>query len=136
EQLVDRHAVRLARDVPQRRVDRPDGRRPDATGREEAAAEEYLPEVLDAGRVLPDQQRPRVLHEADHRLLARRQVGFAHPPEARVGVDGHEQPVALLVEHRIRLDVGNLHNSPPRTWMALYHVQARPSASKSVTKLR
>src|SRR5436305_7614651 len=48
EQLVDRHAVRLARDVPQRRVDRPDGRRPDASGRQEAAAEEYLPEVPDA----------------------------------------------------------------------------------------
>ena len=112
EQLVDRHAVRLARDVPQRRVDRSDGRRSDAIGREEATAEEYLPEVLDAGRVLPYQQRPRVRHEPDYRLLTRGQVGFAHPPDALVGVDGHEQPVAPVVEHGIGLDVGNLHGIP------------------------
>ncbi|OUC09692.1 hypothetical protein RY27_01315, partial [Litorilinea aerophila] len=56
QQFVDGHAQGFAFDVPQRDVDGRDGRAQDPLGGEETAPKEGLPDVLDVGGVLADEQ--------------------------------------------------------------------------------
>ena len=71
EQLVDRHAERLALDVPQRGVDRGDRRHRHRPAPPVGALVEVLPDVLDAARVAPDQQRDHVVGRGSSRPPAR-----------------------------------------------------------------
>ena len=70
EQLVDRHAERLALDVVQGDVDRRDRGLQDAAAFEILAAIHLLPDAADLHGVLADQELAVVLDGADHRLLA------------------------------------------------------------------
>ena len=109
QQFIDRHAQRLALDVPQRDVDGRDGRGEDALRREEAAAEEHLPDVLDPRRVLADQQRLEVLDRADHRQFAPGDARLADAVDALVGIDDDKQKIADAAPDGVAFDVGNLH---------------------------
>ena len=93
QQIIDRHAQRLALDVPQGDVDGRDGGREDALGREEAAPEEHLPDVFGSHRVLADEQRLEMLDGADHRKLATGQPRLADARDALVGVDDDKKEV-------------------------------------------
>ena len=109
EQLVHRHAKRLALDVPQGDVDGRDGRAQDALGGKKAAAEQPLPDVFYAKGVLAHQNFFEVLDGADHRLLAAGQTGLAHAEDPFVGINDDEEKVAMAGPDRIGGDVGNLH---------------------------
>ena len=109
QQLVDRHAQRLALDVVERDVDGGHRRREDALRGEEAAPEEHLPDVLDAERVLPDEDVLEVLDRADHGQLAPGDARLADAVDAFVGIDDDEQEVAVSGPHGITFDVGDLH---------------------------
>ena len=91
EQLIDRHAERLALDIPERDVD---GRERGATAPsdgEEAAAGQGLPEMLDAEGILPDQQWLEMLDRASDGQLAPGQAGLADAGDAFIGIDDDER---------------------------------------------
>ncbi len=111
EQVVNGHAERLALDVPQGDVDGGDGRGEDALCREEAAAEEHLPDVFAVHGVLADEQRLEVLDRADHRQFAAGNAGLAHAVQPLVRVHHDKQEVAMPAPYRVALDVSDLHRS-------------------------
>ena len=110
-----------------------DGRRQDALRREEAAPEEHLPDVLDAERVLPDQQRLEMLDRADHGQLASGDPRLAHAIDALVGVHDHEQEIPMAAPNRISLDVGDLHDTAPFGQRSMLSVAYRASASSALS---
>ena len=105
EQLVDRHAVGLALDVPQRHVDGADGRPGGRTAAVEPAAEARLPQVLDPLRVFADQVRDQVLQHPLRRVRDEVVGGVAVADDAGVGLDLEEDVAA----GQNRLDAGDLH---------------------------
>ena len=104
EQLVDRHAERLALDVVQRDVDGRDGGRQHAAALEVVAAVHLLPERADGHRVRADQELPEVLDGADDRLLAPGEAGLAPAVDALVGLDLDDELVADADPDRVALD--------------------------------
>ncbi len=116
QQVVDRHTQRLAADVPQRLVDGRDGRRENALGGEEAAAEELLPDVLDALRGLPDEKRLEVLKRTHDGELAPGQAGLAHARDALIRIDHDEEEVAVPTPDGKCLDIADLHRALQNTW--------------------
>ena len=70
QQLVDRHAERLALDVVERNVDRRDRCLQDAPTFEVLAAIHLLPDAADLHRILADEKLAVVLDGAGDRLLA------------------------------------------------------------------
>src|SRR5205814_6763436 len=103
-----------ALDVPEGDVDRRDRAHADRAGRKEAAARHRLPEELDPVGVGADQELPQVLDRADERLLLPGQPTLADAGDALVGVDDDEAVVSVLAPDDERLDVGDLHEGPPR----------------------
>ena len=105
EQLVDRHAERLALDVPQRLVDAAEG-----AGQNRAAAIERvpvnrLPVVRHAPRILAHQVRLNLLHRFGAGERAAFGDGLAEADDPGVGVDLQEQPARL---HQEGLQLGDL----------------------------
>ena len=105
QQLVDRHAQRLALDIPQRDIDRRDGRREDALGGEEAAARHRCHRCSMRNGSLPISNGLKVLNRADHRQLAAGDAGFANAIDPFIGIDHHEQEVAVPTPDRVGFDI-------------------------------
>src|SRR4029450_1239374 len=108
--------VHLAEDVPERDVD-PAHRRAagDAVRVPEVLAEHHLPEVLDPGRVLADDQLGDVLDRADDGArvpLERRLAPAVQPRLVRDDADEHPVPHPRVAD--VRLDGGDLHATPRR----------------------
>ena len=100
EQRRDRHAERLALQIPQRDVDPGDGAHDHLAVRPERAAHHLAPPVLDLARVLPDEQLGEVVEHAEHRAPLPGQARLADAREALVGADeddDHREPVVLGV---------------------------------------
>ena len=95
EQLVDRHAQRLALDVVQRDVDGGNRRLQHAPAFEILAAIDLLPDPADLHRVAADEELAIVLDGAGHGLLATAQAALAPAGDALVGLDLDEQLVAV-----------------------------------------
>ena len=94
EELVDRHAERLALDVVERDVDRRDRGLQHAAALEVLAAVHLLPERADGERVVADQELAIVLDGADDGLLAAGEAALAPAEDALVGLDLDEELVA------------------------------------------
>ena len=98
EQLIDRHAQRLAFEIPKREVQRADSVEPFAPGRIVEGAIHVLPRAFDVERVLPDQA-------ARARLQRVASAAFADAGDIGVGLDGDDH-VALQERYLQRHDVG------------------------------
>ena len=110
---VARDAVHLAEEVPERDVDPAHRRAAHHPARvPEVLAEHHLPEVLDPGRVLADDQLGEVLDRADDgaRVPLERRLAPAVEPRL-VGDDADEDPVAHPRVADVRLDGGDLHET-------------------------
>ena len=108
QQLVHRHAQRLALDVPQRRVDRRDRRHRHRPAAPVRALVKVVPDVLDAPRVAPDQQRDHVVGQvARDGQLAPVQRRVAEPVHAALGLDlqRDEVPPRRADDHLRRHDL-------------------------------
>lgn len=92
EELVHGYVVCLAGDVPQGLVDAGDGAGEDGAAAVEAALGEHLPVVLDAQRVLADEQVGEFVHGGADRLGSALDHRFAPSGDALVGGDAQEQP--------------------------------------------
>ena len=113
-ELVARHAVDLAEDVPQGDVDAGDrGAADDAVAVPEVLAVHHLPEVLDPRRVFADEQLREILDRADDgaRVPLERRLAPAVQP-GLVGEDLDEDPVPHPGVADVRFDCGDLHASP------------------------
>jgi hypothetical protein len=106
EQLVDRHAERLALDVPERLVDAGDRTHQDRAASVEIAAVHRLPEVVDARRVLPDQLAGELLHGCLDGARAAFDDRLAPAADAFVGLDLQEHPPRSDAVGR---EAGDLH---------------------------
>ena len=116
QQIVDRHAQRLALDIPQRHVDGGNGRGLNALSRKESAPVELLPDVLGVERALSDQQRFEVLQGADHGQFPAGESRLTHAIDTLVRVDHEEEEVAMTAPDRKGFDIGDFHAlSPVRT---------------------
>ena len=96
EQLVDRHAQRLALDVPQGHVDAAQGAGQDRPAAIEGVAVDGLPVMHHLARVLADQVRLDLL-DRPSRTVMRPALDdrLAQADDAGVGVDLQEQPARL-----------------------------------------
>ena len=65
--------------------------------------------MLDAERILADQQRFEVLDGAGDGQLAPGQTGFADAGDAFVGVDDDEEKITKSAPDGIAGDIGNAH---------------------------
>ena len=110
-ELVARHAVNLPEDVPQRDVDPADrGAAHDPVAVPEMLAVHHLPQMLDARRVLPDQELADVLDRARDGAGVPLQRRLAPAPQPRlIGQDLHEDPVPHAGVTDESLDGGDLH---------------------------
>ena len=116
-QLVAGDAVHLAEDVPERDVDAAHrGAADDPAAVPEMLAEHHLPEVLDPGRILADDEVGQVLDRPDDRPRVPLERGLAPAVETRL-VREHpdEHPVAHARVADVRLDRGDLHAATPTT---------------------
>ena len=110
EELVDRHAERLAQDVPAGLLDSGNRAHPDDAEPPEGLPVELLVEVLDAGRVLADQHGLEILHSAGHGPRLPFQRRFAPAAKAvLIGFHFDEHPVAHLGVNHERADVCDFH---------------------------
>ena len=147
-QRTAEHAVHgqpggLAGDVPQRHVDAADRGVEDRPAAKERAAIHLLPQVLDAGGVLPDKKRAEPLHHLRDGLVHLEQAALAGAVDAAVGFDPHEgpHPVESCSGSGRRaavhgLYVGDSHGSgsrkpapKPSAWSADYSESARAGAA-------
>ena len=113
-ELVARDAVHLAEDVPQCDVDAAHRRAADdVVAVPEVLAEHHLPEVLDPGRVLADDQLGQILDGTDDRPRVPLERRLAPAVETvLVGDDANEHPVPHPRIADVRLDRGDLHAAP------------------------
>src|SRR4030095_5370817 len=125
-QLVDRHAQRLAGEVPQRQLDPRDRLLGRAVWRLTDGAVQIEVVLLDGGRSLPDQALTEVLYQTDQaaRDAVRSELAVAREP--CVGADRAEVPGPRRgepVRHHERLDSGDFHIAPlpvpSRAWPGL-----------------
>jgi hypothetical protein len=114
EQLVDRHAERLALDVVQGDVDRRDRGREDAAALEVVRPVHLLPQRADVHRVLADQELAEVPDRGRDGLLAAREPRLAPADDPLVGLDLDDQLVALADEGRTARDLADLHPATSR----------------------
>ena len=103
EQLVDRHAQRLAFEIPQREIQRADSVEPFAPGRVVKCAIHVLPHAFDVERVPPDQAA-----RAGFQRVA--SAAFTDAGDVGVGLDGDDH-VALQERYLQRHDRGALRKS-------------------------
>ena len=134
EQAVDRHAVVLADEIPERGLDARDRVVDDARRRPRARAApaQLGPQAVDVARVLADQQRRQVAHDRGQAGCAE---ALADPRETLgLGVHAHEGPVV------VRLDDGGVHSGDPhrgpsfqraRPWQPLAHGGDRRNYSEA-----
>jgi hypothetical protein len=111
-ELVDRHAQRLAGQIPQRQLDPGDRLLGRTVGRLADGAIEIDVMLLDSRRILPDQAMTEVLHQTDQAARDPVRPELAVAGEPRVGADRAEVPRARrreAVGHHERLDAGDLH---------------------------
>ena len=106
EQLVHRHAQRLAFQIPQRQIERTDRMQPFASGRIVEGAVHVLPQSFDVERVLADEPPGAWLQR-----VAR--PAFADAGDVGVGLDGDDH-VALQQRNLQRHHVGRLVEPDPR----------------------
>src|SRR5262249_11896485 len=111
------HAVDLAQDVPKGDVDAADGRSPDdSRAVPEVLAIHHLPEIFDAGRVLPDEELANVLDRTHHRPGMPLQRSLAPAVQPRlVGKHLHKHPVPHAGVTDEGFDFGDFHGRPLRT---------------------
>jgi hypothetical protein len=109
QQFVDRRAQDLALDVPQRLVDAGDRAHQDRAAAVEAGAVHGLPQVVDAGRVLPDQVGLEFLDRGFDGARAAFDDGLAPADDAFVGVDFQEHPAR---RNTVGGQFGDFHASP------------------------
>ncbi len=114
QQIIDGNPQRFALDIPQRDIDGRYGRRQNPLGREKAPAVEGLPHMLNAPRVLTDEQRFEVFDGAHHSQFTARNAGFPDAINTLVGIDHYKQEVSLPTPYGIGFNICNLHvNSLP-----------------------
>ena len=108
QQVVDRPAVVLAQNIPQRHIHGADRARLAAAVAEEIDRREHVvPVALDIERAAPDQQRREDIVD-DGADGARHIEGFAETDQAFVGVDAQPHGIGLLVDPD-RLKAGDFH---------------------------
>jgi hypothetical protein len=93
QQLIDRHAKRLALDIPESHIERAESVQFLTAGRVEPAAVHELPEVVDARGILTNEHRRALVHH----VLG---TAFADPRNSGVGLNGHD--AVALVKGRVR----------------------------------
>ena len=127
EQLIDRHAQHLAADVPQRDVDAADAMaRGAAASHVGEAAEHLVPDLLDVGRIVADQQVVELADDVRHHAVRDRCRGGDLAPAGDTGVSRHfdEKKLAPVGARRVdqpRFQLRNLHRRAvphPASWRA------------------
>lgn len=111
QQLVYRHAQRLALDVPQRLVDTGDRAHQDGAATVETGAVHGLPQVVDARRILADDIAGQFVYGGLHRTGAAFDNRLSPTGNALVGFDLEEQPARRSV---VGGEAGDLH--PCSSW--------------------
>src|SRR5687767_8049931 len=96
DELIRRDAKLLAANVPERDVHGRHRRTDDAVGREEAAPEHELPEMLDAAGVLADDLLADVIERAEDRLGPTVDAALADARDVGVRIDDAEEEVAVV----------------------------------------
>ena len=109
QQIVDGHIERLALNVPQGDVNGRHGRGEDTLRREEAAAEEKLPDVLNTEGILPNQNVAEILHRADYGQFAAGDACFAHPVDPLICVHHHKEEIPSATPDGVTLYVCDFH---------------------------
>ena len=79
--------------------------------REEAAAEQELPDMLDPPRILPDEQRFEMFNRPHHRQFPPGDARLADARNPLVGIDHHKQKVTPATPHRVAFDIGDFHEN-------------------------
>ena len=108
QELVDRHAVRLACDVPECLLDPGEGAGEDLPASVEGVAVDRLPVVDNTRGILPDQVLLQLLHGHRAGFRTAFENGFPEAHNALVGVDLQKEP-AWLDEKRLQL--GDFHSA-------------------------
>ena len=109
QQVVDRHAEGLALDVPQGLVDAGDGAHQDRAAAIKAAAVHGLPQVVDAARVLADQEWRHLVDGRFDRARAPFDHRFAPADDAFVGLDLEQHPAR---RNPVRAQFDDVHCLP------------------------
>ena len=110
EELVNRDAVELADDVPERDVDGRLRAREDGAASQEAGAANHLPVRLDPGRILTDQIAAEIVHRCLDGLGSELHAGLSPARDPFVGADPDERPLRRADEC---VDGGDLHVRSP-----------------------
>src|SRR5207244_4053226 len=113
EQLPDRDARRLAREVPAGQLDAAQGHRLRLAGDLVGAGEHLLDEPLDARRIFTDEEGREGMLEVRRDQGRLHRAALADAGEALVGVDADQDRTA----QDDRLDTGNLHGRA--SWTAV-----------------
>ncbi len=94
-QFVARYAMQLADNIPQRDIDPRDGCRPhDSRPMPEVLPPHHLPQMLNAGGVLANQELGNIFDRPDHTAGMPLQRRFAPAEQTRlIGQHFHEHPV-------------------------------------------
>ena len=109
EEAVGGYSERLAGQIPERDIDAGQRRLQDRPPTPEGAAEEILPEVLDAGGILANEQRTEVVEGVDYRHRTTGERGFAEAVKSVFGGDFDEDEL-VDGEH---IDGGDFHGYTP-----------------------
>jgi hypothetical protein len=109
EQSVHRNTQRLSLHVPERHIHRGDRRTEEPVGREETRPAHQLPQVLNAGGVLADQDIRQVGHCAADRFLTGPDADLAQPGHAGVGVHQHQHHAVPAIGDGQDLHAGDPH---------------------------
>ncbi len=120
EKLVDRHAERLAQNVPAGDLDRRDHGAMDMAAVERYAVQQALGQRVDAARVLADGEMPELVHAGFRRLDEAVERALADAMDTLVGMDLDEQPVFPAGPDGEGLDLGDLHaavSDPAIVWI-------------------
>jgi hypothetical protein len=113
QQLVDRHAVKLALDVPERLFDTAEGTGQNRSAAIKRAAVEDLPVAVDLERVLADQVFFHLVHGCGDRPGTALDDRFAVADQAFVGMNFQKQPTRL---DKGGFQLGDLHVFRPSTY--------------------
>lgn len=112
EQLIDRHAERLAEDVVERDVNRRDDRPGDLATLEVVAAIQDLPEVLDLARIASDEDVCEVVEHSLHRQLAPGDAALPDTGNPFVRLDLDDETIPMPDPDRMPRDRRDFHRCP------------------------
>lgn len=135
-QLINRHAVALALDIPQCLIDARDGAHRQRAAAVESAAVEHLPDVFDVVGVTTDEIFAQLVHGGGSGRGAALDDGFTPAADAFVGADFEEQPTRRDGE---QFDTGDFHRVLlVATVLRVFYTASRqqPSAALLRTRLR